>query len=405
MTPVFTPRDLRIKAADVRLLQDVRAAQVVESHPLAGASLLLLLAILALGYYWADNAIVDEVTRGEGTIVSSSREQVIQSLEGGILVDLLVREGDIVDRGQVLLRIDDTRSGASLREGRVKENALRAEIARLRAESTGAAPQFPADLEPELREQERKLYLSRTQALNESIAAMTHNLSLVKQELAMTEPMVARGAVSEVDVLRLKREIIDLEARIQDRRNTFRADARGVLAEREAEIAGVGAVLTAREDQVNRSVIRAPLRGAIKNVKVNTLGGVIGPGEDIMEIVPLEERLLVEARIRPADVAFLHPGQQATVKLSAYDYSIYGSLRGSLERIGADTISDEANPKETYYRIHVRTDSAHLAGKDGPLPIIPGMVATVEVLTGRKSVLEYLLKPVLKVRDSALRER
>jgi membrane fusion protein, adhesin transport system len=349
--------------------------------------------------------VLDEVTRGEGRIVPSSREQVIQSLEGGILAELAVREGDVVDAGDVLLRIDDTRSGASLREGQAQSTTLRAEIARLEAEASGSGPQFPDDIPAELRESERKLHASRVNALHESVTSLLNNQRLAEEELAMTEPMVARGAVSEVEVLRLKREIIDLRGRIQERRNAFRMEARARLAEKEAELASISEILTAREDQVRRSVIRAPVRGVVKNVRISTLGGVIGPGQDIMEIVPLADRLLVEAKIRPSDVAFLRPGQPATVKLSAYDYSIYGGLRGQLEHISADTIDEETNPNERYYRIFVRTEAAELAGKDGPLPVIPGMIATVEVLTGHKTVLEYLLKPVLKVRDNALRER
>lgn len=401
----FSRRELRRASRDVDFLRDARAAQVTDSNPLAGTSLLLMLLVLVAGYRWADSAMLDEVTRGEGRIVPSSREQVIQSLEGGILSELSVREGDIVEKDQVLLRIDDTRSGASLREGQSQSTTLRAEIARLTAEASGTAPQFPADLPAALREAERKLYASRVNALHESVASLQNNQRLAEEELAMTEPMVARGAVSEVEVLRLKRELIDLEGRIQERRNAFRTEARSMLAEKEAELASIAEVLTAREDQVNRSVIRAPVRGAVKNIRISTLGGVIGPGEDIMEIVPLEDRLLVEAKIRPADVAFLRPGQSATVKLSAYDYSIYGGLRGRLEQISADTIDEETNPNESYYRIYVRTEAAELRGRDGPLPIIPGMTATVEVLTGHKTVLEYLLKPVLKVRDGALRER
>jgi multidrug efflux pump subunit AcrA (membrane-fusion protein) len=395
----------RVHDEDVQFLSEARAARVAEAHPLAGASLLLMLLVLIVAFLWADSAVMDEVTRGEGTVVPSSREQVIQSLEGGILAELAVREGDIVEKGQVLLRIDDTRSGASLREGQAKADSLRGEIARLHAEAAGAAPQFPDDLPAAIRERERKLHASRRTALEEPIASLRHNLRLAQEELAMTEPMVARGAVSEVEVLRLKRDIIELEGRIDERRNSFRAEARAQLAEKEAELASVVEVITARKDEVNRSIIRAPLRGSVKNIRVTTLGGVIGPGQDIMEIVPLEDRLLVEAKIRPADVAFLRPGQPATVKLSAYDYAIYGGLSGQLEHISADTLSDETNPQDSYYRVYVRTDSAHLRGKSGPLPIIPGMVATIEVLTGHKTVLEYLLKPVLKVRDNALRER
>jgi membrane fusion protein, adhesin transport system len=395
---MFSRSDLRRAARDVAFLREARAAQVTDSNPLAGASLILILATLAIGYRWADQAVLDEVTRGEGRIVPSSREQVIQSLEGGILAELAVREGDVVDAGDVLLRIDDTRSGASLREGQAQSTTLRAEIARLEAEASGSGPQFPDDIPAELRESERKLHASRVNALHESVTSLLNNQRLAEEELAMTEPMVARGAVSEVEVLRLKREIIDLRGRIQERRNAFRMEARARLAEKEAELASIS-------DQVMRSVIRAPVRGVVKNVRISTLGGVIGPGQDIMEIVPLADRLLVEAKIRPSDVAFLRPGQPATVKLSAYDYSIYGGLRGQLEHISADTIDEETNPNERYYRIFVRTEAAELAGKDGPLPVIPGMIATVEVLTGHKTVLEYLLKPVLKVRDNALRER
>jgi adhesin transport system membrane fusion protein len=395
----------RVAKADVPFLRAARAAQVADSHPFAGSSLLLLVFFLLAALLWADNASLDEVTRGQGAVVPSSREQVIQSLEGGILAELAVREGDVVEKGQVLLRIDDTRSGASLREGEVKSQSLRAEIARLQAEAAGTAPRFPADIEPAIIERERKNFVSRQTAVEESAASLKRNLELAEKELAMTQPMVARGAVSEVEVLRLQRQIIELKGQIQDRRNSFKAEARGKQAEKEAELGGVTELLTARKDEVQRSLVRSPMRGTVKNIKVTTVGGVIGPGQDIMEIVPVEDRLLIEAKIRPADVAFLHVGQPATVKLTAYDYTIYGSLHGHLEHISADTLPDENPPHERFYRVYVRTDTAVLNGKKGPLPVIPGMVATVEVLTGHKTVLEYLLKPVLKTRDNALHER
>jgi HlyD family type I secretion membrane fusion protein len=287
----------------------------------------------------------------------------------------------------------------------LKSQSLRAEIARLQAEAVGTSPQFPKDIEASVVERERKNFVSRLTAVEESAASLKRNLELAEKELGMTQPMVARGAVSEVEVLRLQRQIIELKGQIQDRRNSFKAEARGKQAEKEAELSGIMEVLTAKKDEVSRSLVRSPMRGTVKNIKVTTLGGVIGPGQDIMEIIPIEERLLIEAKIRPADVAFLHAGQQATVKLTAYDYTIYGSLRGHLEHISADTLTDENPPHERFYRVYVRTDSAALNGKKGPLPVIPGMVATVEVLTGHKNVLEYLLKPVLKTRDNALHER
>lgn len=401
----FKRNHTRVPKADLPFLRAARAAEIAESHPFAGSSLLLMIVFLIVAVVWATSAELDEVTRGDGAVVPSSREQVIQSLEGGILAELSVREGDVVEKGQVLLRIDDTRSGASLREGQVKSHSLRAEIARLQAEAGGTRPQFPADIDPVIIERERKTYVSRLTAVEESATSLKRNLELAEKELAMTEPMVARGAVSEVEVLRLQRQIIELKGQIQDRRNSFKAEARGKQAEKEAELGGVTELLTARTDEVQRSLVRSPMRGTVKNIKVTTLGGVIGPGQDIMEIIPIEDRLLIEAKIRPADVAFLHAGQEATVKLTAYDYTIYGSLRGHLEHISADTIIDENPPHERFYRVYVRTDAATLAGKTGPLPVISGMVATVEVLTGHKTVLEYLLKPVLKTRDNALHER
>lgn len=407
-TPVHpgdTLGGVRPRRGDHAYMSDLRAAQVQERRPGAGLSLLLLIAIVGVGLYWADRAVLDEVTRGEGRVIASSREQVIQSLEGGIMSELRVAEGDVVEAGQVLLRIDDTRFGATYREGRARLDALMAAIARLEAEVDGSEPDFPADLPPELVANEREVFETRRRALEENLSSLRASLALADRELKLTAPLVKEGIVSEVEVLRLRREVNELRRDIRDRINNFAAEAQLQLSEKRAERDALQELNTARRDQVRRAVIRSPMRGTVKNIRVSTVGGVIQPGAEIMEIVPLEDQLLVEARIRPADVAFLRPGLEATVKLSAYDYSIYGGLTGHLEHISADTITDEARPDEPYYRIRVRTDRSHLEGQEGPLPIIPGMVATVEILTGEKSVLDYILKPVLKVRDNALRER
>ncbi len=390
---------------DTRFMSDLRAATLHDATPLAGLSLWLLAAVLFAAWYWADHASLDIVTRGQGEVIPSSHEQVIQSLEGGILAELLVQEGDTVDKGQVLLRIDDTKFGASFREGRTQQQALKASIARLRAEAQGTELVFPPDLPAELVRSETALYQSRVRALDEAVDSTRHSLDLVQKELNLTAPLVSKGVVSEVEVLRLKRQVVDLRGKVQDRINTFRTDARGDLQDKEARLAGISEANTARADQVRRTVIRSPVRGIVKNIRVTTVGGVIQPGQHIMEIVPLEDQLLIEARIRPSDVAFLRPGLPATVKITAYDYSIYGGLKGVLEQISADTIVDEHNPRESFYRVTVRTDKSHLEGKSGPLPIIPGMTAKVEVLTGHKTVLDYILKPVVKVRESALHER
>lgn len=404
-SPNTRRRDRRLARGYGAFMAEAKAATLLDAHPAAGLSLLLLAVILAAAYYWASRATLDEVTIGYGKVIPSNREQVIQSLEGGILSALLVKEGDVVDKGQVLLRIDDTRFNAALQEGRSRSMALRAAIARLRAEADGRKPVFPPDIRPELIKPEMDLYQSRSRALEDSLAALRRSYQLADEELKMTAPLVEKGVVSEVELLRLKRQVNELRAQMLDRYNKFRADARAELAKNEAELAAVSEINTARADQVKRTTIRAPMRGIVKNIKVTTVGGVIQPGMDIMEIVPLEDQLLIEARVRPSDIAFLHPGQPATVKITAYDYSIYGGLKGTLEYISPDTITDEKNPHESFYRIQVRTEHAYLHGKEGKLPIIPGMTATVEILTGHKTVLDYVLKPLLKAKETALRER
>lgn len=382
-----------------------RAAAIRSSNPVAGISLILMLAVLGSGYVWASRAVLDEVTRGEGTVIPSSREQVIQSLEGGILAELRVREGDEVEAGTVLLRIDDTRFSASFKEGQGRVDALRAAVARLRAESEGGNLTLPPDTPADVARTEQSLFRDRRAALTERVAALRRSLKLAEDELTMTAPLVDKGVVSEVEVLRLKRDVNELRGQIKDRQNEFRAAARAQLAEKEAELNSAAELNAAREDQVRRTVVRSPMRGTVKDIQVNTLGGVIQPGQPIMTIVPLEDRLLVEARIRPADVAFLRPGLPTTVKITAYDFTIYGGLDGRLEHISADTIAASGREDERYYRVRVSTERSSLDGPEGPLPIIPGMVATVEVLTGKKTVLDYILKPVVRVRETALKER
>ncbi len=398
-------REVRRARGHSEYMSDLKAATLLDANPLAGLSLWVLGGVMIAAWYWADHAVLDEVTMGQGEVIPTSREQVIQSLEGGILAEMRVKEGDVVEDGQVLLRIDDTKSGASFREGQSRQYALRAAGVRLKAEAEGGTPVFPRGIPLEVSHGETQLYQSRRHTLEEALSALRRSLGLAEKELRLTAPLVKQGVVSEVEVLRLKRQVNDLRGKVNDRRNTFRAEARKELAEKEAELAGVAEINAARADQVRRAIIKSPMRGTVKNIRLTTIGGIIQPGMDIMEIVPLEDRLLIEARIRPSDVAFLRPGLSATVKITAYDYSIYGDLAGVLEHISADTIVDENDPRESFYRVRVRTEQAFLEGKDGPLPIIPGMIATVEVLTGHKTVLDYILKPVLKVKDNALRER
>ena len=399
-------RDLAQGRGHTAFMSDVKAASMLDATPWAGITLLLLVAMMAVGYLWADNAVLDQVTLGSGRVIPSSREQIIQSLEGGILAEMLAREGDVVEKDQVLLRIDDTRFGAPFREAQSRITALRAANARLRAEASGSALAFPGDVRADQIRVETELYNSRRHQLDESLVSLKRSHQLADEELQMTAPLVKQGVVAEVELLRLRRQVNELLGNLQERQNKFRADARADLAKNEAELAAIAESNTARADQVKRTVLRAPMRGTVKNIRVTTVGGILQPGQEIMEIVPLEDQLLIEARIKPSDVAFLRPGLPAMVKITAYDYSVYGGLDASLVQISADTIRDDKKPDESYYRIQVRTRQSHLRDKDGTaLPIIPGMTASVEILTGHKTVLDYLLKPILKAKDSALRER
>ena len=367
------------------------------------------MALLVSAAIWAHYSKLEEITKGDARIIASSREQVIQSLEGGILAEMLVREGATVEKGQPLLRIDETKARSSYKEGLSKVISLKASAARLRAEARGTPLKFPEDVlaDAEVVDNETDTYNARRDSLQQAIATSKASQALIGREINITKPMVAKGLVAETELLRLQRQYNDLQAAMQERINKYRVDAANDLSRVEAELAQVQEALTARQDQVTRTVLTAPVHGIVKNIRMNTRGGVIQPGQDIMEIIPLEDQLLVEAKIRPHEVAFLRPGLPATVKISAYDYAIYGGLHGKVELISPDTLRDDEQRSagnDRYYRVLVRTTSStlHAGGKD--LPIIPGMTAAVEIRTGEKTVMDYILKPILKMRE-AFRER
>jgi membrane fusion protein, adhesin transport system len=393
--------------SDRRYSSELKQALLTERTIAAGLTLGLLAAVVAAAIWWASSQKVEEITKGNAHVISSTREQLVQSLEGGIVSALLVKEGQVVSKGEALVRIDPTKAQASFAEGQSKSVALKAAAARLRAEAQGSTLKFPSEVltSASVVKDETSTYNARKQALDEGVSTLRKGKQLLQNELAMTEPMAAKGLVAETEVLRMRRQINDIDMQIQERVNKYRTDAAAELAKVESEVAQTREVVTARKDQVQRTTIGAPVRGTVKNIKVNTVGGVVQPGQDIMEIVPLEDRLLVEAKIRPADVAFLRPGLKAVVKISAYDYSIYGTLPGVIENISPDTLrEDKKSEDDTYYRVLVRTETASLTSNGQTLAIMPGMTATVEIRTGEKTVMDYLLKPVFKVRE-ALRER
>jgi adhesin transport system membrane fusion protein len=419
----------------------------------AYALILSIFAFFVVGVIWANWAVLDEVTSGEGRVIPSSQIQVVQNLEGGIVKDILTHEGDIVERDQTLLNIDNSAFVASYGEMRAKYFGLMAAVARLKAETEQGAPQFPPELlaeEPRIAQQEQALYLARQSELQATLSILGQQLqqreqeltelkskrdhlqesvSLTRKEIAINKPLVDNGVVPKVEAIKLDRQLNDLNGdlqaatlaiprsesavrevnqRIEEKYLTFRSDAQKDLSQRQTEFNTIAESITAARDRVQRTEVKSPVRGIVKQVKVATVGGVVKPGMDLVEIVPLDDTLLVEAKVRPRDIAFIKPDQDAMVKITAYDFAIYGGLKAKVERISADAIEDDqtrsAHP-ETYYKIVVRTASNHLGTADKPLPIIPGMIASVDILTGKKSVLDYLLKPILRGREKAMHER
>ncbi|SCK14085.1 HlyD family type I secretion periplasmic adaptor subunit [Vogesella sp. LIG4] len=401
---------------------------------------------IVVALIWSALAKLDEVARGEGKVVPTSQIQHLQSLDGGVVSKILVKEGDVVERGQLLLQVDNTRFVSSLNENQSQSVALKAKEARLRALAEGKPFELPAGVAqqaPDIARQEMDLYHSkqmeleanvsiarqqlsqRSQEMNEAKARRdqaAQGLELTQKELNYTRPLLKSGAVSEVDILRLERDVSRYQGerdmagaqipkiqaaigeatrKIQEVELTFRNQASTELSETLAKLGTLGAGSAALQDKVKLTEMRSPVRGEVKRVLVNTVGGVVQPGHDIMEIVPLDDTLLIEAKITPRDIAFLRPGQDVFVRFTAYDSTIYGGLKGKLEQIGADSITDDKG--NTFYVVKVKTDSAHLGEKK--LPIKPGMVAEVDIITGHKSVLNYLLKPVLRAKAQALSER
>lgn len=402
----------KLRNKDLYLLNDLHAALQQEDHRSIFATISLFFTLLVVFVIWAYNSPIDEVTRGQGSIIPTSREQVIQSLDPGILKEMLVKEGDTVDKDQVLLKLDDTRSSAILRESQAKVENLEALSARLKAEAYGVELVFAETTPVQLQERERAIYEKKKNSLKESLDSLQVSKALLDREIQMTEPMVARGAVSEIELLRMKRQSSDLQLQLAERKNKYATDASAELTKIEAELSQARENMAMRADPVERSHIRSPLKGIVKNIRVNTIGGVINAGQDIMEIVPIEDTLLVEAYISPSDVAYVRPGMPALVKLTAYDYAIYGGLDGIVTLLSPDTLHDQKrpsdlklNPNEAYYRVLVKTDGSHLTDKDGKvMPIIPGMIASVDIKTGQKTVFQYLIKPITRMKQ-ALQER
>lgn len=381
---------------------DADDARLVRSTRVVWAIALFLILVVTWSYF----AVLDEVSTGSGRVVPSTREQVIQSLEGGILAALYVRQDDVVQAGQILAQLDSTITKSEVDESAAKYRAALASSARLEAEVNQTALVFPKELEdfPELRAAETELYEARRRSLEESLQWIRESLELVQKELAISESLTDVGAASNVEVLRLKRQLVELELKQVEVKSDYLVRAREELAKANAEVNALLPVVEGRADTLARLTLRSPVRGIVKNIEVSTIGGVVPPNGKLMEIVPLDN-LLIEARMSPRDIAYIHPGQRASVKITAYDYSIYGGLEGKVTTISPDTIQDEVNPEIYYYRVFIETETDALVNDAGQrFPIAPGMVATVDIHTGSKTVLDYLIKPLNRAQE-ALRER
>lgn len=434
---------------DMSFANNLQAA-LERSTRRTGWLMLSAIAVLVLAVFaWAANAVVEEVATGTGKVVPAQQLQIAQSLEGGIVRELLVREGERVEQNQVLMRIDDTGFASRLGELAQRRLALAAELARLRTEAAGADEvRFPPDVTeaaPRAAESERaafkvrreklrqerellqKQLAQRVQELTELNARadkLDSQISPLERELALNRQLASKGNVPEVDILRLERQLAELqgdrniarasvpraEAAIAEARTrvasldtAFAAQVGEKIAAVASDLAVIDESLKAAQDRVTRTAVRSPVRGVVNKLAVTTIGAVVQPGQGLAEIVPLDQALLVEARVRPKDVAFIHPGQRATVKLSAYDYTIYGALEGRVERVSPDTIKDEKG--EPFYQVMIRTLKVHLGEEARPLPVIPGLVAVVDIQTGSKTVLSYIAKPILRARHEAFRER
>jgi len=390
------------KNEDDTLEMETRTPRVVIAATIIG---------LAAFLFWASVAELDQVTRAQGSVIASSRSQVMQAVDGGVLQELLVKEGDLVEAGQLVARLDRTKLEAAYLEARAKAVALGINVTRLRAEVLDRPLVFgpESQLYPQFRESQRALFEKRRSAIRQEVSALEAMLSLAQQELEMTEPLLKTGDVSRSDVLRLQRQVADINAQITNRRNKYFQDAQAELNKAEEELASLLQIVAQRKEQLDATEFKSPMRGTVKNIRITTRGGVLRAGEELMQIVPFDDDLVIEAKVRPADIGFLKPGLDAAVKVDAYDYTIYGGLDGKISYISPDTLREESprpGQEPEYYRVWIKVEEIVFSKRQNKtLEIQPGMTATVEIKTGSNTVLRYISKPVIKTISESMGER
>lgn len=392
----------KISSEDLGFIDDSRKAMLIEV-PFAMQFLLYAIGFLVIFFLiWAKFKILDEVTVAHGKVIPSAQIQLVQNLDGGIVSNIYVKEGAIVKKGQILMRLDPTRTESNYGQALAQYWAIVASNARLTAESTySSTVKYPKKLleeQPQLAANETSLFNQHKQEINEKLSTLRASYSLANRQLTIDTPLVHSELMSQMQLLQDQSQVNDLRGQIEQTIEEYKTTATEQLVEQQAQLASLEQQLAGLKDQISRTVIKSPVYGIVQNINIATIGGVVTPGMKIMEIVPLGDTLLIEARVLPSDIAFIHLKQIATVKFTAYEYSTYGGLEGKVEYISADTIPNIDNPadKQTYYKILVRTHGNHLGTPEKPLPIMPGMTAIVDIKTGRQSILSYLLHPVLK---------
>ena len=396
-----------LRAGDVAYLDPLRAAQVMEAAPGATWAIYLMLLMVGCAIAWASVAQVDVIAKAESRVVPDGKDQLIASLEGGILRELMVREGQQVAKGADLATLDPTRVEAQQAEGQTKRLSLRGAVVRLQAEATGKPLRFPSELSTAraVVDGETESYQARQTALNEAVVINRRSIALLQSELAMAEGMSAKGLMSEVEVMRVRRQVNELSLQTQERINRFRQEASAELVRVRTELSMLEEQMVVRDDVLRRTVLKSPVDGIVKSIKNHTVGGVIAPGAPLMEIVPLGKQVRVEARVRPSDIGFIKVGQEVKVKLSAYEFTVYGGLSGTVQSISPDAIVDvERGGEGSHYRALVTADLSTLQAAGKKLDVLPGMTGVAEIRTGQRSVLGFLLRPMMKTQE-AFRER
>ncbi len=458
------PNKRALSASDLAYADDLNAAMLAKTPIHSRLLIYIIGALVVSGLTWAYFAELDEVTVGTGKVIPSQQIQIIQNLEGGIVKEILVREGQVVRLGQELLAIDETRFLSDYREQAAQGISLAASIIRLKTELDSVHvedekgvhvvkikqqsldfSELDDSSNQQILQRQKELYKERLRNLANQVAILDQQVNqkksdlkelqskihffeeayhLAEKELSLTKPLARKGVVSEVELIKLQRQANEVKGQLESARISipklrseinevgnkreevvlkFRSEGQQNLAEQNSKLVSLDETLVSLKDRLKRTVVKSPVRGTIKTIKINTVGGVVQPGMDLVEIVPIEDSLLIEAKILPKDIAFLRPKLDAVIKLTAYDFAIYGGLKGTVEHISADTILDEKD--NSYYLIRVRTEDNYVDEQNNPLPIIPGMTASVDVITGKKNVLEYILKPIIRAKQNALREK